>query len=127
MSNFLSYVKSFRSNMLFDEIKGSVARAYEWPAFPTRPQIESRRILPTVLNRAPGKYQFSATEVVTLTAGDGRLFLKMTNGDVVELFAKNDTELFAPALGQTSFQLVEIDGQVTSLKGSDGRELTRIR
>jgi CubicO group peptidase (beta-lactamase class C family) len=116
-----------RSNMLFDEIKGSVARAYEWPAFPTRPQIEARPILPAVLSRAPGKYQFSATEVVTLTASDGRLFFKMTKGDVVELFAKNDMELFAPALGQVSFQLIEIDGQMTSLKGSDGGELTRIR
>jgi hypothetical protein len=116
-----------RSNMLFDEIKASVALAYEWPAFPTRPQIEARPILPTVLSRTPGKYQFAGTEVVTLTASDGRLFLKMTKGDVVEIFAKNDTELFAPALGQTSFKLIEIDGQVTSLKGSDGRELTRIR
>jgi CubicO group peptidase (beta-lactamase class C family) len=114
-----------RSNMLFDEIKASIARAYEWPAFPQRPQIETQRISASLLRGAPGRYQVSPNEVGTLLARDGRLFLKVNDG-TFEIFAKNDSELFAPLLGPDSFRLVEIDGQVTAITGSDGRELKRI-
>jgi CubicO group peptidase (beta-lactamase class C family) len=111
--------------MLFDEIKGSVARAYEWPGYASE-QLESQRISRSLLERAPGKYRFSPDMVGSLSARDGRLFLEISDVGAVEVFAKNDTELFSPPMGPVTLQLVESGGKVTALKSSKGSEYARI-
>ena len=59
-------------------------------------------------------------------ARDGRLFFSVSDGGSFEVFAKNATELFAPPMGPTTFGLVEVQGKVTALRRSDGREFKRI-
>jgi hypothetical protein len=112
--------------MLFDEIKGSVARAYEWPGYTIPPQIEAQRISRSLLERAPGKYQLNPQMVGSLNAREGRLFFELFEVGAFEVFAKSETELFAPPFGPITFQLLESGGKVTALKTSDGREFARI-
>jgi CubicO group peptidase (beta-lactamase class C family) len=114
------------AGMLFDEIKASVARAYEWPGYPVPPQIEVQPISRSVLDRAPGKYQLNPRTAGTLVARDGRLFLELAELGALEVFQKSPTELFSPPLGPITFQLAETDGKVTGLKVSDGREFARV-
>jgi hypothetical protein len=64
--------------------------------------------------------------VGSLNARDGRLFFEIFEVGAFEVFAKSDTELFAPPFGPITFQLVESGGKVTALKTSDGREFARI-
>ena len=114
------------AQLLFQEIRGSVARAYQWPGYTIEPQIEAQPISQTILERAPGKYQLNPEMIGTLAARDGRLFLEISDFGAFEVFAKSATELFAPPLGPVSIQLVESDGKVTALKTSNGREFKRL-
>jgi CubicO group peptidase (beta-lactamase class C family) len=114
------------AQLLFQEIRSSVARAYQWPGYTIEPQIEAQPISRTVLERAPGKYQLNPQTVGTLAARDGRLFLEIADFGAFEVFAKSATELFAPPMGPITLQLVESDGKVTALKTSKGREFKRL-
>jgi CubicO group peptidase (beta-lactamase class C family) len=114
------------SQMLFGEIKTSVARAYAWPGYPIEPQIEAQPISKTQLERLPGKYQLNPRTTAILNARDGRLFFDVIDLGPIEVFAKSETELFAPPMGPMTFQPVEAAGKVVALKRSDGREFVRI-
>ncbi len=114
------------AQMLFQEIKGSVARAYAWPGYEIEPQLEAQRIPASLLERIRGKYQLNPNTAGSFVARDGRLFLEISDFGAMEVFAKNSTELFAPPMGPMTFQLVEADGKVTGLKTSNGREFKRI-
>lgn len=109
----------------FDEVKASVARAYDWPGFPTRPQLEAVPVSAWLLQRAPGKYRRSQELTAVLSAKDGRLFYELSDGGRLEMFAKSATELYGPS-GSDTLQLVEVDGKVTALKRSDGTEFQRL-
>jgi CubicO group peptidase (beta-lactamase class C family) len=114
------------AGMLFDEITNGVAAAYQWRGFPIEPQLEAEHISRTLLDRAPGKYQLNRETVAFLSIRDGRLFFELPDGGAFEVFAKSAMELFAPPFGPITFQLVEVDGKVTALKTSNGREFKRI-
>lgn len=114
------------AQMLFQEIKGSVARTYAWPGYEIEPQLEAQRIPASLLERIRGKYQLNPSTAGSFVARDGRLFLEISDFGAMEVFAKNSTELFAPPMGPMTFQLVEADGKVTGLKTSNGREFKRI-
>jgi hypothetical protein len=114
------------AGMIFDELAASVARAYQWHGFPIEPQREAARVSKHLLERVPGKYQLSPDTDAFIRARDGRLFVELVEGGSFEVFAKNDTELFAPPFGPVTFQLVEAGGKVTALKVSNGREFKRI-
>jgi CubicO group peptidase (beta-lactamase class C family) len=114
------------AGMLFGEIKESVARAYEWPGYAIEPQLEAQPISQSLLERVPGKYRLSPQTTAALVAREGRLFLEIVDLGALEVFAKSATELFAPAMGPTTIQVVESDGKVTALKTSNGREYVRL-
>jgi CubicO group peptidase (beta-lactamase class C family) len=114
------------ARMLFDEIKESVARAYEWPGYPIEPQLEAQPISRNLLERVPGKYQLTPQTTGALVTRDGRLVLEIVDLGAVEVFAKSATELFAPAMGPITIQVVESEGKVTALKTSNGREYVKL-
>jgi CubicO group peptidase (beta-lactamase class C family) len=109
----------------FDEVKGSVARAYDWPGFPRQTQLQAEPVSAWMLQRAPGTYRISPTMTTVLTVKDGRLLFELSDGARFELFAKSATELYGQD-GSHTLQVVEIDGKVTALKRSDGIEFPRI-
>lgn len=112
--------------MFFDEIKGSVARAYGWPEFPARLQLAAERFSESALKRVPGKYRISPTITAVVSAREGRLFFETPDDGEVEIFAKNAVELFSPALGPNTLHLVEFEGRIAALKTADGLEYKRI-
>ena len=114
------------SQMFFNEIEASVARAYAWPGYKIEPQIEAQPITQSQLERLPGKYRLSPRTTAVLNARDGRLFFDVVDFGPIEVFAKSATELFAPPMGPMTFQAVESDGKITALKTSNGREFVRI-
>jgi len=79
-----------------------------------------------MLERLPGKYQLTPRTTAVLNVRDGRLFFDVVDLGSIEVFAKSATELFAPPMGPMTFQAVEIDGKVTALKTSNGREFARL-
>jgi CubicO group peptidase (beta-lactamase class C family) len=114
------------SQMLFQEIEAGVARAYKWPGYEIPPQLEAARVSQSLLERVPGKYQLGPQTAAFIRAQEGRLFVELPEGGAFEVFAKNGAELFSPPFGPITFQLVEVDGKVTALKTSHGREFKRI-
>jgi len=114
-----------RASMFFDEVKASVARAYGWPGFPARPQIEVGRVPPFLLERMPGTYRTDGMTAV-VSARNGRLFVALLELGVAEAFAASATELITPGFGLATFQWIEANGRITGLKTSDGRVLQRI-
>jgi hypothetical protein len=114
------------ARVLFDEIKESVARSYEWPGYPIEPQLEAQPISRNLLERVRGKYQLCLETTAALVTRDGRLFLEIVDLGAVEVFAKSATELFAPAMGPITIQVVESEGKVTALKTSNGREYVKL-
>lgn len=113
------------ASMFFDELKASVARAYDWPGFPIRRQIGAERIPGSLLERMPGTYRLGDLAGV-ITSKNDRLFISFGERDVMEIFAKSATELFTPAFGLATFQWLEVDRKITGLKTSDGRMLQRV-
>jgi CubicO group peptidase (beta-lactamase class C family) len=113
------------SFLFFEEVKASVARAYDWPGFPTLPQLRAEPISAWMLQRAPGTYRISPTMTTVLSVKDGRLFFQLSNGARFQLFAKSATELFSQDRSHT-LQVIEVDGKVTALKRSDGIEFPRV-
>jgi CubicO group peptidase (beta-lactamase class C family) len=110
----------------FDELKASVARAYDWPGFPVRPQLEAQPVSAWMLERAPGKYRISPAMTAELSAREGRLFFEMPDGGRFEVFAKSATELYGQ-YGSQTLQVIEVDGKVSALKRSDdGVEFQRV-
>ena len=65
------------AQMLFDEIKASVASAYGWPGYPIEPQLEAQPISRALLERAPGKYQLGPDKVSSLKGSNGREFKRI--------------------------------------------------
>lgn len=109
----------------FDEVKGSVARAYDWPGFPTQQQLQAEPISAWMLQRAPGTYRISPTLTTVLNVKDGRLFFEVSDGARFEVFAKSATELYGQ-YGSQTLQVVEVDGKITALKRNDGIEFPRV-
>jgi hypothetical protein len=114
------------AQMLFDEVEAVVARVYKWPGYEQKPQREAVRVSQALLQKMPGKYQLNPETSASIRARDGRLFVELAEGGSFEIFAKNDTDLFAPPFGPITFQLAESEGKVTALKTSNGREFKRI-
>jgi CubicO group peptidase (beta-lactamase class C family) len=109
----------------FDEVRGSVARAYDWPGFPAQQQLQAEPVSAWMLQRAPGTYRISPTLTTVLSVKDGRLFFEVSDGARFEAFAKSATELYGQ-YGSQTLQVVEVDGKVTALKRHDGIEFPRV-
>jgi hypothetical protein len=109
----------------FDEVRASVARAYDWPGFPLQPQLQAEPVSTWMRQRAPGTYRISPTMTAVLSIKDGRIFFELSNGARTEVFAKSATELYGQ-YGSQTLQVVEADGKVTALKRSDGIEFPRV-
>lgn len=109
----------------FDEVRASVARAYDWPGFPMQPQLQAEPVSTWMLQRAPGTYRVSPTMTAVLSIKDGRIFFELSDGARIEVFAKSATELYGQ-YGSQTLQVVEADGKVTALKRSDGIEFPRV-
>jgi CubicO group peptidase (beta-lactamase class C family) len=112
--------------MFFDEIKGSVARTYNWPGFPIRPQVEVQPITAELRHRSAGKYRTDMGDIAELTVRNRRLFLVLPGVGSYEVFAKSDAEILAPQLGWKEFTLVRNGDRVTALKIDNGSRWNRI-
>lgn len=109
----------------FEEVRASVARAYEWPGYPTQQQLQAEPVSAWMLQRAPGTYRISPTLTAVLSVEDGRLFFEVSDGARFEVFAKSATELYGQ-YGSQTLQVVEVDGKITALKRNDGIEFPRV-
>lgn len=111
------------------EVVNAVGDTYGWGGY----ELHERREVPRdVLASAPGRYRYSRTEPVTVTAEDDRLFLTYLGGEPMELFHIGDgryirRERSAPITftnGELSFVLPNASLQ-SCLLLADGERLPR--
>lgn len=97
---------SNRATMLFDEVKGSVARAYQWPGFAIRPQVEVLPIASELASRCEGKYRTADGKIAELVRRRKRMFLSIPEEGTFEVFAKNAFELIVPQVAWKELTLI---------------------